>query len=175
MADIFRDAPIGQLIRFFTKNSLLKYPEEKEGFAYASEYYSNINEKETGTPSTSNVSNLLEDSTIVPSDARTIDTQKSEEDDSSIETAPHSLKAKLTMSRIMSRPNIIDRSYTMMDVEEAFKAAVDLENICQQPCRRIKPEVDANGYTIVDWYTTTDDENPQNWSSKKKGFVTLQL
>lgn len=34
MADLIRDAPIGQLIRFATQNRLLLYPEEREGFEY---------------------------------------------------------------------------------------------------------------------------------------------
>ncbi|EEU34351.1 uncharacterized protein NECHADRAFT_49951 [Fusarium vanettenii 77-13-4] len=32
MADIIRDAPLGQVIRFVTRNKYLKYPEEKEDF-----------------------------------------------------------------------------------------------------------------------------------------------
>ena len=32
MADLIRDAPIGQLIRFLTKNKYLQYPEERADF-----------------------------------------------------------------------------------------------------------------------------------------------
>ena len=32
-----------------------------------------------------------------------------------------------------------------------------------------------DGDVLVDWYTTDDPANPQNWSSKKKGFVAVQI
>ena len=32
MSDLVRDAPIGQLIRWLTKNRVLRYPEEKADF-----------------------------------------------------------------------------------------------------------------------------------------------
>ena len=37
------------------------------------------------------------------------------------------------------------------------------------------PEKTADGTILVDWYDTSDPENPQNWSSKKKGLVVLQI
>src|ERR1700759_2008566 len=30
-------------------------------------------------------------------------------------------------------------------------------------------------FSLVDWYTTDDPSNPQNWSTPKKSFVLLQL
>ncbi|KAJ9645404.1 hypothetical protein H2204_000983 [Knufia peltigerae] len=33
----------------------------------------------------------------------------------------------------------------------------------------------ADGTVLVDWYTTDDPENPQNWSKGKKSFVLLQI
>jgi hypothetical protein len=32
MADIFRDSPLGQIIRLVTRNKVLQYPEEKDSF-----------------------------------------------------------------------------------------------------------------------------------------------
>jgi DHA1 family multidrug resistance protein-like MFS transporter len=31
------------------------------------------------------------------------------------------------------------------------------------------------GIILVDWYTTDDPENPQNWPSSKKAWVLSQL
>ena len=39
----------------------------------------------------------------------------------------------------------------------------------------IVPTKTADGVILVDWYTTDDDENPQNWATKKKVYVTTQL
>lgn len=33
--DMFRETAAGQLIRFVTRNKLLQYPEEKDGFSWA--------------------------------------------------------------------------------------------------------------------------------------------
>src|SRR2546421_6575787 len=38
MADLIREAPIGQIIRFITKNRYLQYPEEKPDFQCPSSY-----------------------------------------------------------------------------------------------------------------------------------------
>ncbi|KAH8649562.1 major facilitator superfamily domain-containing protein [Ilyonectria robusta] len=43
MADIIRDAALGQLIRFLTKNKYLKYPEEKPGFKLPDPWITLIN------------------------------------------------------------------------------------------------------------------------------------
>ena len=38
MSDLIRDAPIGQIIRWVTKNRVLKYPEEEESWTLPPEY-----------------------------------------------------------------------------------------------------------------------------------------
>lgn len=39
----------------------------------------------------------------------------------------------------------------------------------------ITPEKTADGVVLVDWYTTDDPENPQNWSSLKRNFIVFVL
>lgn len=39
----------------------------------------------------------------------------------------------------------------------------------------IVPQKTGDGNILVDWYTTDDPANPQNWSSRKKAFVGLQI
>jgi len=39
----------------------------------------------------------------------------------------------------------------------------------------IVPDHLKDGTILVDWYTTDDPANPQNWSTRKKGFVALQI
>jgi DHA1 family multidrug resistance protein-like MFS transporter len=43
------------------------------------------------------------------------------------------------------------------------------------PSRPIEPEVREDGTILVDWYTTDDPENPQNWSFGKKALVLVQI
>lgn len=39
----------------------------------------------------------------------------------------------------------------------------------------IAPQKTADGLILVDWYTTDDPANPQNWSQFKKAFVIFVL
>lgn len=48
------------------------------------------------------------------------------------------------------------------DIQQALQPA---------PSTPIAPQKTSDGTTLVDWYTTDDPANPQNWSSKKKGLV----
>ena len=173
MSDILRDAAIGQIIRLVTNNRLLQYPEERDDFKYTADYLERSPAE--GKPP------------VATTSSNTIPVAKSEEtggeaaaaqedaDTSDDESTTQSLRAKLTMSRILSRPIIMERTVTMAEVAQAYNAAVDVENISQQVCQRIKPHINEEGVMIVDWYSTTDPENPQHYSKGKKWAVVLQL
>lgn len=57
----------------------------------------------------------------------------------------------------------------------------DLEN-CEhdhregrQEARNLKQEITRSNTIVVDWYSDTDPENPQNWTGLKKAVVLAQL
>ncbi|KAK0116003.1 hypothetical protein ONS95_013040 [Cadophora gregata] len=173
MSDIFRDAPIGQIIRLITKNKILQYPEEKADFKYTSDYLMPppAEEKALVTTTTSNTIPVAKNEEVEGQ----AETAQEDLDTSDDESTTQSLRAKLTMSRILSRPIIMERTVTMAEVAQAYNAAVDVENISEQVCQRIKPKINEDGIMIVDWYSTTDPENPQHYSKGKKWAVVLQL
>ena len=39
----------------------------------------------------------------------------------------------------------------------------------------IDPSFSKDGTVLVDWYSSDDPANPQNWSSKKKAFVATEI
>jgi DHA1 family multidrug resistance protein-like MFS transporter len=49
------------------------------------------------------------------------------------------------------------------------------EAIERKESRIIVPQKTAEGIILVDWYSTDDPENPQNWSLSKKSWVTWVL
>ncbi|KAL5044748.1 hypothetical protein BDW71DRAFT_185314 [Aspergillus fruticulosus] len=61
--------------------------------------------------------------------------------------------------------NMIERLVTQQSYHELAK----------NQSRPIKPTETNGGLVLVDWYTTDDPENPQNWSSAKKAFVSLVI
>ncbi|CZT05835.1 uncharacterized protein RAG0_11764 [Rhynchosporium agropyri] len=63
-------------------------------------------------------------------------------DTSDDESTTQSLRAKLAMSRNLSGPIIMERTVTMAEVEQAYSAALEMENIPEQASHRIKPRVD---------------------------------
>lgn len=68
------------------------------------------------------------------------------------------------MSRTSTKPYTPER----FDVEQAIAAEKTKSAV-------IAPTKTLDGTILVDWYTTDDPENPQNWPASKKGFVLVQL
>ena len=58
---------------------------------------------------------------------------------------------------------------------------VDVEDVVhdsrstKEKGQTIVPSVSKDGTILVDWYSSDDPANPQNWSSKKKAFVAMQI
>jgi DHA1 family multidrug resistance protein-like MFS transporter len=68
------------------------------------------------------------------------------------------------LSRTSTRPYSAER----FDVEQAI-AAEKSKSIVLAPTKT------SDGTILVDWYTTDDPSNPQNWSMGKKWLVLLQM
>lgn len=80
------------------------------------------------------------------------------------ERTTHTVRTQISRVRT-SRPN------SRADLEEQFSLAT----IERGPSRPIEPETLDDGTILVDWYTTDDPENPQNWSFGKKAVVLAQI
>jgi DHA1 family multidrug resistance protein-like MFS transporter len=93
-----------------------------------------------------------------------------EADEAHFEGIKGTTTTKSRVSRVASR-QALSQSHTRAELEEAFRQAT-LE---QGPSVAITPTKLADGTVLVDWYTTDDPANPQNWSLGKKLFVTFQI
>ncbi|KAK4937461.1 hypothetical protein LTR10_021913 [Elasticomyces elasticus] len=71
---------------------------------------------------------------------------------------------ELSMERQMSQ----EYSRERLEIDEEL----DLEKTKSRP---ISLQKSKDGFVLVDWYTTDDPENPQNWSQRKKIFVLTQI
>jgi DHA1 family multidrug resistance protein-like MFS transporter len=151
MADLIREAPLGQALRWISRNKLFQYPEERADFELPLQYTIQLNaEKSIRGPSSS--------TTPPPSRPLTISTSNT--DESNLEG--------LGMSRIQSRMDTAPYSTERFEVEQQLA----IERTKTLP---ILPKKTADGIILVDWYTTDDPANPQNWSSKKRAFVTFLI
>jgi MFS transporter, DHA1 family, multidrug resistance protein len=205
MADLIREAPLGQIIRWVTRNQFLKYPEEDPDFQCPNCYQgpespdslSTIQEKNSddgtidlaGRKEVADFDNKEHDSSFPANDDHHkqhhegLHTQKknatidSELDEDNIEklytqrthaTIRSSVGARPTLTRTKTRE--MTRAFTRgrLDIEQEERSlrALDLPIIVQK---------NEDGDILIDWYTTDDPANPQNWSSMKKAFVVFQI
>ena len=170
MADLFREAPFGQLVRILTGNKFFLYPEEREDFHCPLCYRDDI-----ALPSEKIVEqNSNSDTNGTDSDAVT-------------RFATHETKLDLEKSATSSDPDTEDgqgqeparalglqRTQTLPYTNERLEIEKRLE-VERTKSRPILPARTAEGTILVDWYSTDDPANPQNWSQKKKAFVAFQI
>ncbi|KAH7309698.1 major facilitator superfamily domain-containing protein [Stachybotrys elegans] len=92
------------------------------------------------------------------------------QDDRAGGTLPSTSEDLATLQVVMSRGHAQRASFTNERMRE--EAEIDIERSRSIP---IVPQKTADGIALVDWYTTDDPANPQNWSPSKKAFVVFIL
>ncbi|KAL8700850.1 MAG: hypothetical protein Q9201_005220 [Fulgogasparrea decipioides] len=155
MADLIREAPIGQIIRFLTRNRSLQYPEEKPDFVLPEAYITALNSYVTSATKEKDP----HQSPQALERKKTTETINSVNSRDDVEIA-----LSCTKSREDTQPWTEDR----LEIERELS----LERTKSVP---IAPTKTADGHILVDWYTTDDPANPQNWSNAKRAFVALQI
>jgi DHA1 family multidrug resistance protein-like MFS transporter len=158
MLDLIRDAPLGQAIRFLSRNKLFQYPEENPDFKLPDLYIAQLERQEKSSSdghtyfhSTTGGAGMIGNSNISRS--------KSLE---RLETNFESLRTVTTASSARTVPYSTERMRAEKELE--------IERTKSIP---IAPQKTSDGIILVDWYTTDDPENPHNWSSFKKILVVV--
>lgn len=179
MAALIRDAALGQIVRYVTGNRVLQYPEERSDFIIPS-YYTLDGEKiqpessNDETPAAESQGAKLDEVahpnpvTVVEKDASSEEGSLSELE--KVPTARTTHTSHSRISRIRTRTSL-HKPATRPDLEQQSTSAP----ISKQPTLPIAPSKLPDGTILVDWYTTDDDSNPQNWSFGKKAIVLAQI
>ena len=157
MTEIIREAPLGQTIRWLSRNTLLKYPEERPEFELPLQYITLLNAEKAIDPHV--LWDSLRRKSSVPSNPPSTNGPLPR-----TESDLESLGMTRTKSRVYTAP------YSNERVEAEQQLA--LERTKTTP---IIPITTSEGIILVDWYTTDDAANPQNWSSRKRGFITFLI
>ncbi|KAF4417260.1 hypothetical protein F53441_14527, partial [Fusarium austroafricanum] len=178
MADYIRDAPLGQLIRFVTRNKYLQYPEEKPDFklpdawitvmnnpdAIIDESPANDNAVLTGTALASSASSTVaadEDTKVKGEGEKNNGDEKRDNDD--IERAdPQPIRLHRSRSPQETQAYTADR----LEADEQH----DVEKVKSIP---VVPKRTKDGSILVDWYYSDDNENPHNWTNNRRLGVSL--
>ncbi|KAK5131031.1 hypothetical protein LTR08_001381 [Meristemomyces frigidus] len=179
--DLFRESAVGQIIRYITKHRVLQYAEEKVDFSWAplnhilaqEDEKGRIHERTVPPRHDSYTTNGVVSLEALPED-KVKEGRDSEEAaepyrNTSIATEhdvePHE---EAPASRVLTRTSSIQYTPERFDVEQALEAEKTKSIV-------LVPTKTADGTILVDWYTTDDPANPQNWARSKKAFVLLQL
>ena len=158
--DLIREAPIGQIIRFASRNKLLQYPEEKEDFVVPTSYNDVLTE-EKGSSRKSSTNTPPPEHDL---EKKTTITHHTHDGVSSLHS--HDVENGIGLRRTKTRDETIPYTEERLEVE----AELALERTKTIP---IVPQKTSDGNILVDWYTTDDPANPQNWSNLKRGFCVL--
>lgn len=190
MSALIRDSALGQLVRYATGNKVLLYAEERPDFQCPSSYENNAGVE--AYPASR--AEALVRSPVGDIEKQSMEKVKSAErssqnlapthrpesvDEPSPLPSPATEKdfdltqvptTRSGLSRVDTRVTM-ERIQTRRDLEQAYTTA----NLEKGPTRPILPEKLEDGTILVDWYDTDDPENPQNWSLRKKSFITFQI
>ncbi|GKT45740.1 trehalase [Colletotrichum spaethianum] len=156
MAQIIRDAPIGQLIRFITRNKLLQYPEEKPDFQLPQQWL-DVVESEKEVPA--------EEATIAASLRSSNSIQTDEENKLFPKELEDAASYDASLQRTRSRQETVPYTQDRLEIDE-------IHEIQKTKSMPIVPKKTKDGVILVDWYFSDDVENPQNWTNSKRGLIT---
>ncbi|KAK6444482.1 hypothetical protein FP744_10000730 [Trichoderma asperellum] len=171
MLEIIREAPLGQAIRFLSRNRLLQYPEEKADFQLPDLYVAQLGRQEkqridghASFYSTPGETSIAGNTNVSRNRSESRAGSQSESQSESLQhfaTNYESLRTVTTARSVCTVPYTTERMRAEKELE--------IERTKSLP---IAPQKTSDGIILVDWYTTDDPENPHNWSSFKKLLVT---
>ncbi|EXJ88928.1 hypothetical protein A1O3_01992 [Capronia epimyces CBS 606.96] len=167
VANVVQDSPLGQVIRFLSRNRVFAFPEDDPNFKIPWEDAS-VSEKEqeieAGTDLSRAPSNLTPPATIATRED--VEAQGL----TTIATSHSAARSQIGIvaTRTITRERTLPYSVERFEVEQA-------EAMERQQSMVIAPQRTADGVILVDWYTTDDPANPQNWNSWKKAWVSTVI
>lgn len=175
IADIIQDSGLGQILRFISKSKIYAFPEDDPNFKVPWEQASaNEKEKDIETDSagvaSGNHSNVT---TPASTPEHFIVNHQDVEAHTGLSTIPTARSAAHSATgAITSRTSTLSRERTVPYTRERLEAETQ-EAVERQHSSIIAPERTSDGIILIDWYTTDDPANPQNWNSWKKAWVGL--
>ncbi|KAF2000257.1 multidrug transporter [Amniculicola lignicola CBS 123094] len=173
--DLVRDSPFGQILRYVTKNRVFLYPEEKPDFQCPSGYKPHGEKHQEDNSEFT----LQADSAPIPSEEireaeETLPADTDVEKAGSASSDNGSTTDAEKIQRVSTASSHLQRIRTLPYTEERLEQdrELALERTLSRP---IVPTRTADGVILVDWYTTDDPDNPQNWSPRKKAWTAFLI
>ncbi|KIW28750.1 uncharacterized protein PV07_04624 [Cladophialophora immunda] len=160
MREMIREAPLGQMFRFLSRGKLFSYPEEEPGFELPPQYIALLKaDKEPGFKDKEGSESENEHTAVLANDL-TSRPRPHEHEDRDMEMLGRTITASTTHTAPYSNERL------------RAEMTIAIERTNSIP---IVPQTTADNLILVDWYTTDDPANPQNWSTFKKCSVVFIL
>ena len=190
--DLIRDTTLGQILRALTRNRILKYPEELPGFqcpvcykgvegqdpAADDEQHTitaapGLADETKTNPEEAELSQENTDIGPTPETEETgVDDEKREDEEGLGVSRRPTAARRQSLARVATR-TALQKAMTRTELERCFADACRMENCSDDDS--IEAEKLVCGTIVVDWYSTDDPANPQNWSLRRKIFVSIIL
>ncbi|KAF4966186.1 hypothetical protein FSARC_6070 [Fusarium sarcochroum] len=176
MSDLIRDAPLGQLIRFLTKNKYFQYPEEKPDFKFPEEWNAVINNPDAVIDENPNNNTVLTGTALASSASSTVAAE--EDPDSKGKPKPENEKDDegRDIERADPAPMHLHRSRSPQETQAYTVDRLEADE--EHEVEKVKsipvvPRRTKDGSILVDWYYSDDNENPHNWTNNRRLGVSL--
>ncbi|KAF8305616.1 MFS general substrate transporter [Clavulina sp. PMI_390] len=147
MFDILRESTVGGLLNRASGGRILPFPDQRPDFVIPAKYLA------TSTMASRPSANL----TRVNSHETAVEATP--------KNASYDLPAPVSEKSTGLEVSKFDTIQTQTDSSLEAGPEVIIE----------KAGLDTKGYILVDWYGDDDQENPRNWSSRKRSFVLAQI
>ena len=176
MSYYLQETVIGQIARYLTGNRVFRYSEEQPNFKIPWEQVQAA-EKEAeiaalagpGNGDSSSPDNTPHHTPAADEKADPI-ARPDEDPERGLNTIPTQASAARVFTNATTRTK--SREQTRQYTAERFEVEQQ-ETLERRQSSVIIPQKTADGIILVDWYTTDDPANPQNWNSWYKAFVTF--
>jgi MFS transporter, DHA1 family, multidrug resistance protein len=174
MSSYLQETIAGQLLRYATGNRVFRYPEEIPGFEIP---WENVEASEKQAELADDASADRNNSVTPTAEEKTdpVDRPVTRTDiEGGLSTIPTQATSGINRGTTPVLTRTKSREQTRQYSRERFEVERQ-ESIERQQSSIIVPQKTADGIVLVDWYTTDDPANPQNWNSWYKAFVVFQI
>ncbi|KAH8804500.1 major facilitator superfamily domain-containing protein [Xylogone sp. PMI_703] len=163
--EIIQEAPLGQLIRWLSKNQMLQYPEERPGFELPADYSTQLNSNKPHQHPAHDSQQLEDDKPTDSGESATPENDSSGQ--STTSTADPDIEG-LAAKRTKSRDETMAYTQDRLEVEQQL-------NLERTKSVAIVPKRTSDGIVLVDWYTNDDPANPYNWPVARRHWTTFVM
>ncbi|KYK59613.1 hypothetical protein DCS_00745 [Drechmeria coniospora] len=183
MAALIRDAPLGQLIRWATRNRYLQYPEERPDFVLPQPWKQLLDSLEGGGGVDANVDPGAGTANSSSASSSSMSGRQENRDnrDDGPDQDPSSSSTQTSASSDAHEQHgpqqlQLHRTTSTVDTPAFSESRLEAEQLHAMEKTQSLPVVPRrtkDGAILVDWYYSDDPDDPHNWSNGKRALISV--